>query len=389
MPPKIHSATPMQKRHCIIGHRNRAIANPIGFLLFLFLVLFPSAALAGGPKLPKGPAGVLIAVVLGVIGILSSLSGDSDTGKGASRGKPRVSARDEKKPNPGPDGSTGRSRYGSDVGVAVVAPESAEPGENVMVQVAVNLARDLPETIRRAKAFDAVNAAVERGSLVIHNVASGAKLEFQLIIQGLQVDEMEREQYQIWEGQPFLVQFFALVPGNARIGMHPARLLVSVDGCPVGRVGFALNVIETNDGGQKEAETFSHGYSQYFVSYSDKDFERVLPRVQGLRIGGLDRDVQFFSDKVSLEPGERFEAEIFDYIDNRADAFLLFWSANSAASEWVEKEWRRALARQTGKDGLPDIIPVPLDRHPPPPPKALAPLPFGDELMMISREFPP
>ena len=249
-----------------------------------------------------------------------------------------------------------------------------------MVQVPVDSAADLGNAIEKAMKLDSANKAVERGSLVIRNVPDGAALRFQLVMPKLSVDDPVQDH--VWDGTPFSLQFFASVPDDAIFETIPAKLLVSVDGRPVGRTGFVLNVVLTKPEGFHQAETMSHGYSQYFVSYSDKDFNQVLPRVQGMRLA--DRNVHFFFVIISLAPGERYEPEIFDYIDNKADVFLLFWSTNSAASEWVEKEWRRALARQKEKDGLPDIVPVQLDRNAPPPPKELSHLHFGDGLMTLA-----
>ena len=280
-------------------------------------------------------------------------------------------------------GTAGQPDAGLNIGVGIVAPATVSRGDSVMVQAVVDLIDDLPAAIEKAKSLDAANNAVERGTLAVRDVRQGAEMTFQLDIRGLEIEEEDRIQSHQWDGKPFSLQFFASVPNEARNGTHPAKLLVFVDGRPVGRIGFVINVTDTHSGATATATTEPHGYTEYFVSYSDKDLDRVLPRVQGLRIA--EHDFHFFFDKCTLRAGQRYEKEIFEYIDNKADVFLLFWSANSAASEWVEKEWRHALSRQQFHGGIPDIIPVPLDKESPPPPQELSHLHFTDSLLQFSR----
>ena len=101
-----------------------------------------------------------------------------------------------------------------------------------------------------------------------------------------------------------------------------------------------------------------------------------------MRISDREFAKHSFWDKMFLTPGDRYEKEIYDYIDNKADVFLLFWSSNAAASEWVKKEIKRAVARQQRmrrpENRLPEIIPVPIETPIPPPPEELSDLHFGD-----------
>src|SRR5262245_45168955 len=88
---------------------------------------------------------------------------------------------------------------------------------------------------------------------------------------------------------------------------------------------------------------------------------------------------------LGLEPGEVFEASLFRRIDE-CDIFLLFWSSNARASEWVQQEIRHARGRQ-GPDGElpPTILPVIIEGPPPPPPPPeLAHLHFNDYLLYLT-----
>ena len=113
----------------------------------------------------------------------------------------------------------------------------------------------------------------------------------------------------------------------------------------------------------------------------------VVGCLQGMRLADKDIVRHSFLDKMFLEPGKRYEPEIYDYIDNKADVFLLFWSKNAAASEWVKKEYTRALQRQK-RDARPavrrpEIIPVPLESPIPPPPAELSDIHFGDVFVAL------
>ena len=116
-----------------------------------------------------------------------------------------------------------------------------------------------------------------------------------------------------------------------------------------------------------------------FASYSSEDRGEVLRRVQGAKCAGL----EVFQDVLDLDPGQRWERELYRRIKD-CDVFLLFWSHAAAASEWVAKEIAYALECQKGCDDNPPAIqPVPLEGPPPPPPppEVLKHLHFNDALL--------
>jgi hypothetical protein len=100
----------------------------------------------------------------------------------------------------------------------------------------------------------------------------------------------------------------------------------------------------------------------------------VLKRAQVLKAAG----VSFFQDILSLDPGTRWEREIYKNID-KCDLVLLFWSRAAKASEWVIREAEYALARR-GDGHNPDVVPVILETPPVPPPPSLASLHFNDRI---------
>ena len=79
-------------------------------------------------------------------------------------------------------------------------------------------------------------------------------------------------------------------------------------------------------------------YRKIFASYSHDDSEIVEATVVFVRTLGD----EYLRDVINLRAGENWNRRLLEFID-KADVFQLFWSVNSAKSEFVEKEWRYAL----------------------------------------------
>lgn len=124
---------------------------------------------------------------------------------------------------------------------------------------------------------------------------------------------------------------------------------ISIDGGLVGRIAFRLNANATiTTPASTLAGVSARRYEHAFLSYASVDRTEVLKRAQVLEAAG----VSFFQDILKLDPGERFEREIFRHIDT-CDLFLLFWSQAAKESEWVIREVEYARARQ-GDGDVPD-----------------------------------
>ena len=124
-------------------------------------------------------------------------------------------------------------------------------------------------------------------------------------------------------------------------------------------------------------------YNQAFLSNASPDRKEVLKRAQVLSAAGI----SFFHDVLSLDPGARWEQEIYKAIDG-CDLFLLFWSRAAKESEWVIKEAEYALRCQ-GEGNTPDIVPVILETPPPlPPPPSLAGIHFNDRIHYLISNSP-
>lgn len=91
-----------------------------------------------------------------------------------------------------------------------------------------------------------------------------------------------------------------------------------------------------------------------FISYSHKDSDCVYKVQRMLEAQGI----PVWIDKAGIWAGNTFPQEIRKGI-REATAFMLFWSANSSQSNWVEKEIQEALNHNMSRN-LP-IIQVMLD----------------------------
>jgi hypothetical protein len=99
-----------------------------------------------------------------------------------------------------------------------------------------------------------------------------------------------------------------------------------------------------------------------FASYASQDRSRVVARIQGMQ--KVLPDLEVFLDVLSLRSGERWKERLEKEILAR-DVLFLFWSPAAMSSEYVEWEWRQALALR----GLEFIDPIPLEspeKAPPP-----------------------
>jgi hypothetical protein len=208
-------------------------------------------------------------------------------------------------------------------------------------------------------------------------VRRNSRLDFELQMPGLDVDDPVASL--VWRRRTESVQFGVRVPPKAPVGTVIGTLAVCLDSAPIGHLKFKLAIefdsaLAPNEPQGDEARR----YTVAFISYSSKDRDEVLRRVQLLSSVGI----KYFQDVLSLEPGERWEKRIELGIDE-CDLFLLFWSSEAKRSEWVRKEVRHALARKAESDlSPPEIRPVILEGPPIVEPwEELAHLHFNDRLL--------
>mgnify|MGYP001359811501 CR=1 FL=1 len=264
------------------------------------------------------------------------------------------------------------------VDVSAFAPEGGQAGDEALVQIFLHRLRDAAAAEARARAAD--HRATRRGVATLASaIARGTRVDILLEATDLKIDEPL--QSLVWEGRPCACQFIVTLPAGAGNGPRALRARVLLNGAPIGRLCFSIEILSTTDGTARPIGIRgdrAQRYRQAFLSYARQDRVEVVKRAQALRAVG----VNFFQDILSIEPGEQWEARLYHEIDT-CDLFLLFWSSHAARSEWVLREAQYAMDRQKLSPGgeVPDITPVILEGPPiPPPPDSLRHLHFNDYL---------
>lgn len=263
------------------------------------------------------------------------------------------------------------------VDTAVFCPPAVARSSVFMVQVFLYLPDKIAAVETEARQADEAARLRGRFSLPL-DLPRGTRVDLHLEMPGLTIAEADA--VLVWRGRQTVAQFEVGVPADVQGEKLVGSLRIAVAGMPKSTLRFQLALLATGaaqpDAAAREIDARS--YRRAFVSYSSKDRGEVLRRVQAFRIAGM----SVFQDILDLEPGERWQKELYREIDN-CDVFLLFWSQAAADSEWVGKEIEYALARKHGDDDSPPAIqPVPIEGPPiPPPPKNLSALHFNDALL--------
>jgi hypothetical protein len=260
---------------------------------------------------------------------------------------------------------------------SVFAPKAAVPGDQILVQVFLHrLSAD--EAVRAQAMARGADGSADRRSVGTLDapVTRGQRIDVTLAAPGLIVDHAT--QYLTWRGSPRACQFLVSVPRRRVRKTYYLEAFVSIDGVPIGVLGFMLKIARVQKAMPVEIRgerCRRHDYA--FISYASPDRGEVYRCVQGLNAFGI----KYFQDRLSLEPGTHWKPRLRQEID-RCDVFLLFWSEHAAKSKWVLWETKYALRRQkTTSKHLPYIRPMPLARlSRAPVPKWLSHIHFHDPL---------
>jgi hypothetical protein len=203
---------------------------------------------------------------------------------------------------------------------SVFAPAIAPQGETLMIQVFAHLEGLDSEAARLAVQFDP--AAHPRGvKTLAARVTRGSELTFHLELSRL--SPPDPIQTLVWMGDTESVQFIVDIPLDCPTGNLAGKVTISQNTVPIGRISFLLQVVTagTPVPVATETEACAFAYRFTFLSYASEDRDKVLARVQMLDQMGI----RYFQDLLSLDPGQRWEKELYRNID-QCDLFLLFWS---------------------------------------------------------------
>jgi hypothetical protein len=264
------------------------------------------------------------------------------------------------------------------VDCSVFSVPEAKCGESILIQVFVHLIEKYQEAEALAKEFD--EDATRRGFTSLDaEIARGTKLSFELSFHDIQIENAVNTIK--WQGRTTQLGFEINIPENYASENLIGKLMVSQDSIPLGHIIFKIKVLKKvtlqKEPGKELPLGIAKRYENAFISYASKDRSEVLRRVQMLSV----TRIKYFQDILNLEPGDRWERELYKKIDD-ADVFFLFWSKAASESEWVLKEIQYALNRKSGNEDFPpEIIPVIIEKSPPNPPVELKDIHFNDKII--------
>lgn len=285
-----------------------------------------------------------------------------------------------------------------EINCTVYSASEIHPGDPLFVQVFAHLPTKGDEVADMALQFD--QEALPRGTTSLEStVKQGSIIGFHLETDSkVAIDEPFKKLR--WVGLTDAVQFCITFPDTHRPGGFVGKIVVTYEGVPMGHILFKIKVLEPTTSIFKNFTSSLMGvkaffsksrklkkwtpshpqghlkpYKYAFISYASQDRNEVLRRVQMLGLTGI----KYFQDILCLDPGVRWEKELYRHID-RSDVFFLFWSASAQKSKWVLREVKHALSCQkSAVDGFPKIIPVILEGPPiPEPPIELSHIHFND-----------
>jgi hypothetical protein len=260
-----------------------------------------------------------------------------------------------------------------DVEFTITTPPTTVPGNSAVLDLWVHLEAGLDEVLERAARNAGAEGVTDR-TFVGPRVERGAVIVATLSMPDFTVPFPENQI--LWNGRLEQASFTFSVAPELLAGQYPAQLTLHVNGLCIAMLSFTVAVSDAAD-----RSSFSvKPYRKVFASYSSKDRDAVLGRVQGMQ--KVMPGIEVFVDVASLRAGDKWQERIRTEIES-SDAFYLFWSEDASKSEWVEREWRIALQ----KPGLDRIDPVPLVSPAvvPPPPELAGDLHFNDWTLAFMR----
>ena len=224
----------------------------------------------------------------------------------------------------------------NDVYSSVFAPAEVKKGTNMLVQVFLHTANN--EGKVQIIASQADKNAERRGYTPLScKMKKGDKADIEINIYDKKLLKNERKSI-IWNGEFTQCSFRHFIDENIEADNLYCEVNVYVNGVPVGCTSFLTDIV-AHEARNIYAKQNAKRFEKIFVSYSHQDYDRVKYLVQGFRAQGID----YFFDRDNLRSGDVYSERIFEYID-KADLFMLCWSANARKSEYVGKEIERALS---------------------------------------------
>lgn len=219
---------------------------------------------------------------------------------------------------------------------SIFAPAEVKRKSHLQVQVYLHLYEESEKVKSLAKESD--KNAERRDYIPLSlKLKKGDKVDVEFNVYGENRLMSERKSI-IWQGSFTKCSFDYFVPKDLDIDELSCEANLFVNGAMIGEMRFLTQIVDVPR--NLNPEILSHRFNRIFISYAHQDAQQIKLLALAYKAQGVD----YFYDRDSLAPGDVYEEKIFDYIDS-SDLFVLCWSKNAAASDYVAKEKGRALLR--------------------------------------------
>lgn len=257
----------------------------------------------------------------------------------------------------------------STVQFSALAPHTAIKGEYTLVQLFM-----YEQAFRSAveEALQMAEMPMQEKKTGFYQIMDQTRVKVVLSCPDVEIPDDTVEQ--LWSGGYLVFDFALDIPSDFAKRQTLLKATVYFNDIPATRLMMTLKLQSQHD---QRLELLRTDVLSAFVSYASQDRSRVGALVQGMMKARPDMDI--FFDINSLRSGENWEKTLRSEIEKR-DTLFLCWSKNAQNSQWVDMEWRYALANK----GIEAIEPIPID--PPdecPPPEELKSKHFNDSLLYI------
>lgn len=226
-------------------------------------------------------------------------------------------------------------RKGDEVSAAVYAPTVVEPDEWLLVQVFLYKLQEYAEMERKARMAD--NNSEMRSYMPLDLLLKkGTKVDVEFSLPESGIELANNKKSMVWQGHLTECDFKARIPVDIARRQLLGQIVLSINGMPIAEMSFTIAVGSTSTTADINVKKFA----RVFISYAHEDTAQVKFIAEAYR--ALGDSMEYFFDRHNLEPGDMYRNKIFEAIDH-ADLFILCWSKNASASEWVNIERKRAL----------------------------------------------
>lgn len=229
---------------------------------------------------------------------------------------------------------------------SIFAPKEVKRNSHLLVQVYFHLYEETEKIKSLAKEAD--SKARRKGYIPLAlTLTKGDKLDVEFNIHGKNRLFTERKSV-TWQGSLTKCSFSYHVADDIDVDSLSCEANIFVNGLMIGEMTFITEIV--NNPRQLNSMILSRHFNKIFISYAHKDAERAKLLLVAYKMQGI----EYFYDRESLKPGDIYDKKIADFI-NSADLFVLCWSKNAAASEYVAKEKGIALSRAQAKSNKTDV----------------------------------